>query len=127
MSIDCCILLASVSSFCRAASRSLDSLASRHSITCLSVRSMVTCRSLKSTGLVMKSNAPRFIAVRMFAMSPYADMMTDRMSGFTAGMRSSSVRPSITGMLISDNTMSMFLSFIKCLRASAPFEANENE
>ena len=34
------------------------------------VFSMVSSRSEKSIGLVTKSNAPRFIAVRMFRMSP---------------------------------------------------------
>jgi hypothetical protein len=35
-----------------------------------SVLLMVISRSFRSTGLVTKSNAPRFIAVRMLAMSP---------------------------------------------------------
>ena len=40
--------------------------ASRHSIIWRRVRSMVILRSSKSMGFVTKSNAPRFIAVRMF-------------------------------------------------------------
>jgi len=36
----------------------------------------LSSKSAKSIGLVKKSKAPRFIAVRMFAMSPYADTIT---------------------------------------------------
>jgi hypothetical protein len=35
----------------------------------------VSSKSSKSIGLVTKSNAPRFIAARIFSMSPYADTM----------------------------------------------------
>ena len=44
--------------------------ASRIISTCRMVLSMVISRSPKSIGLVRKSNAPRFIAVRMLLMSP---------------------------------------------------------
>ena len=47
---------------------------------------MVNRMSSKSMGLVMKSNAPRFMAVRMFFMSPYAETMTERMLGSTLGI-----------------------------------------
>ena len=68
--IDCCILLATLNSFCSTTNWSREASASRHSMRCCRVRSIVTRRSLKSMGLVTKSNAPRFIAVRMFSMSP---------------------------------------------------------
>ena len=63
-------LWATSSSFWRATSLSREARASRHSIIWRRVRSMVTLRSAKSMGFVTKSNAPRFIAVRMFFMSP---------------------------------------------------------
>ena len=44
--------------------------ASRRNSICRSVLAMVVSRSRKSIGLVTKSNAPRFMAVRILAMSP---------------------------------------------------------
>ena len=84
---------------------------------------MVIWRSLKSTGLVTKSNAPRFMAVRMFFMSPYAEMITERMLGSTLGICSSNVSPSIWGMLMSERTMSMSPSSFSRSSASKPFRA----
>ncbi len=58
-------------------------------------------------GLVIKSKAPRFIAVRMFSMSPYAETITDFISGLDSPSLLSSVKPSISGMLISLKTISI--------------------
>ena len=45
---------------------------------------LISIKATKSMGLVRKSNAPRFIAVRMLAMSPYAEtMMVDSFSSFS--------------------------------------------
>ena len=124
--IDCCILLARSSSFCSTTSLSRDASASRHSATRRSVRSMVTRRSAKSSGLVTKSKAPRFMAVRMFSMSPYAETMTQRRLGSTLAICASRVSPSIFGMLMSDSTMSMSSCCSSSSRASTPSLANTN-
>ena len=87
----------------------------------------VSSRSAKSIGLVRKSNAPRFIAVRMFSISPYAEMITDLIAGlFRSPTRSSSVRPSISGMLISERMTVMSLCSSSFRRACTPFCANSN-
>ena len=65
----------------RAFGGNLAAPASRRMPTWRMVFAIVVSRSTKSIGLVTKSNAPRFIAVRMFAMSPYAETITvDRFS-----------------------------------------------
>jgi hypothetical protein len=68
---------------------------------------MVISRSTRSTGLVTKSKAPRFIAVRILAMSPYAETMIARACDCRWRNSASSVSPSITGMLMSSSRSSM--------------------
>ena len=68
---------------------------------------MVISRSSKSIGFIRKSIAPRFIAVRMFGMSPYAETTTAFSTPCRSRSLPSSVSPSITGMLMSLSTTSM--------------------
>ena len=87
---------------------------------------MVIRKSSKSIGLVTKSKAPLFIAPRMFCMSPYAETITARTLGSTEGICSSKVSPSITGMLMSERTISISLSSLRRSSASAPLWAKTN-
>jgi len=90
------------------------------------VLSIVISRSEKSIGLVRKSNAPRFIAVRILLMSPYAEtIMVDILSSASCSF-SSSDSPSIRGMLISDTTMSTSACCSIDCSASMPSCANTN-
>ena len=88
---------------------------------------MVSSQSWKSIGLIRKSYAPRFIAIRMFRMSPYADTITIFSSRFSSLSRDSSVSPSITGMLISVMTMSICGSRRIASSACRPSQANRKE
>ena len=65
-----CIRLARSSSCWISSSRSRDSVAVLHAMRFSRALSMVIRKSSKSSGLVMKSKAPRFIAFRIFFMSP---------------------------------------------------------
>ena len=125
--IDFCIWLATSNSRCSETSLSREESAAFQALMFSSVRSIVTWRSSKSSGLVTKSNAPRFIAVRMFFMSPYAETITARRSGFNSAIWDSSVSPSILGMLMSETTMSMSGSPFSTSSASIPFWAKTNE
>ena len=74
--------------------------------TCFNVFSIVSSRSSKFTGLVIKSNAPRFIATRMLSISPYAETITDFINPFCSLSLESKVSPSISGILMSLSTTS---------------------
>ncbi len=95
-------------SLCTATSSSLTFSACLMISSCCMVFCTVSSRSAKSIGFVRKSKAPRFMAVRMFSISPYAEMMTDLMAGLFRSLTfSRSVSPSISGMLISDRMTEM--------------------
>ena len=79
-----------------------------------------------SMGLVAKSNAPLFIACRILCISPYALTIMTRRAGFLISLtRARRVSPSISGILISERTIS--ISGLECRteRASSPFLANK--
>ena len=99
---------------------------SRICTTCLIVFSMVNDKSSKFIGLVMKSKAPRFMAVRMFSISPYAETITDLINGLDSLNRLNKVKPSISGILISLRTISTSGCKRIFSNASIPFTANTN-
>ena len=89
--------------------------------------SMVMLKSSRSIGFVAKSNAPLFMAVRIFPISPYADTMIHFRAGFLNSLiLVSNVNPSISGILISLSIMLMSGCSSNTLSASMPLCAKKN-